>query len=139
MQNTDFSGTGYLKVRVYSASGAFPVEGAAVLVYDSDGDLTSSLRTDSSGLTETIPLPAPPASLSQTPDTAALPYTVYTVTASKDGFGLVEDFSVPVFDSITSIQGVNMIPLSTPAPRVQRVETPGYPFLEGGGGNGQRS
>lgn len=132
--------TGYLRVQAVTADGAFPVEGAAVIVTDSDGGTVASLRTDRSGLTETIPLFAPSASLSQAPENGGtLPYSTYTVEISKDGFYPVEDYSVPVFDGITSIQRANMIPLTEfsplpPNPRPQTVETPGYDELNGGDG-----
>ncbi len=129
------AGTGYLKVRAASAGDAFPTEGVTVIVYDGEGALLASLRTDSSGLTETISLPAPPISLSQSPNPPSLPYATYTVTATKEGYAPVEDYSIPVFDSVTSIQRVNMIPLAapyppTPLPPDQRIETPGYPNLD---------
>jgi len=138
MQNNQ--GTGYLKVRTTYADGAFPVEGAVVLILSEDGTDIASLRTDRSGITETISLSAPPSSLSQTPENGGtVPYSVYTVQISKDGFYPVNDYSVPVFDGITAIQSANMIPLSEfsplpPNPRPQRIETPGYPQLESNGG-----
>ena len=132
--------TGYLKVQTVEADGAFPVEGAVVIITDSEGRSISSLRTDRSGLTETISLFAPPASLSQSPESTELPYSTYTVQISKDGFYPIEDYYVPVFAGITSIQRANMIPLSEfsplpPNPRPQRVETPGYEKLRNGGGD----
>lgn len=136
MQNN--SGSGYLKVQTVSADGALPVELAVVTIYDSEGSLIASLRTDSSGLTETLALSAPPKALSQIPENnGTLPYSTYTITVSKDGFARVDDYSVPVFDGITAIQRVNMIPLPflapfPPEPRPQRIETPGYSDLESG-------
>lgn len=133
------SGTGYLKIRASSANGAFPVPGVTVIVTDENKSTVASLRTDTSGITETISLPAPPSSLSQTPsDSETPPFAVYSVEISKDGFYPVEDLSVPVFDKITSIQVVNLIPLSEFAPfssnpRPQLIETPGYQNLRGMG------
>lgn len=133
MDNTE--GTGYLKIRASSANGAFPVPGVIVIVTDESKNTVASLRTDISGLTETIALPAPPSSLSQSPsDSQTPPFSVYSVEISKDGYYPVEDLTVPVFDKITSIQGVNLIPLSefapfSPNPRPQLIETPAYPNL----------
>ncbi len=133
--------TGYLKVQTVTADGAFPVEGAVIIVTDSEGSTIASLRTDRSGLTETLSLFAPSRTLSQTPENGGeIPYSTYTVQISRDGFYPVEDYSVPVFDGITSIQRANMIPLSEfsplpPNPRPQYVETPGYDKLQNGGGD----
>jgi len=133
-------GTGYLKVQTVSAEGAFPVVGAAVIVTDSDGGSVASLRTDRSGLTETLALPAPSRLLSQSPENGGIiPYSTYTVQISRDGFYPVDDYSVPIFDGITAIQRANMIQLSEfapihPNPRPQNVETPGYEDLQNNGG-----
>lgn len=132
--------TGYLKVQAFSAGGAFPVEGAVVTVQDSEGNSVASLRTDRSGLTTLLSLPAPSATLSQTPENGGtIPYSTYTVRARKDGFYPVEDYFVPIFDGITSIQKVNLIPTTEfsplgPEARPQIVDTPGYPALMNGGG-----
>ena len=131
--------TGYLKVQTVTADGAFPLSGAVVIITDSEGNSVASLRTDDSGLTQTVSLFAPSAALSQTPENGgALPYSTYTIEISKDGYYPVEDYSVPVFDGITSIQRTNMIPLTefsplSPNPRPQTVETPGYDKLQNGG------
>jgi len=129
---------GFLKIQAQTADGAFPIEGAVVTVTDGEGRLIASLRTDISGLTETLALEAPESSLSQSPQSETVPYSTYTVVVTRDGYYPIEEYSVPVFDSITSIQRVNMIPFSEfapmpPSPRPQRVETPGYPSLEGRG------
>ncbi len=135
MENNE--GTGYLKIRASSASGAFPVQGAIVLITDENKNTVASLRTDISGLTDTLALTAPPSSLSQAPSNSQLlPYALYSVEISKDGFYPVEDLTVPIFDSITALQNVNLIPLSEfaplpPNPRPQLIETPEYPNLRG--------
>ncbi|MBQ4066355.1 MAG: hypothetical protein IJD22_01800 [Clostridia bacterium] len=131
----DQQGTGFLRIQAVSAGGALPVQGATVLVTDRGGESVASLRTDSSGLTPTLSLPAPPRALSQSPaNGSVIPYSTYTVQIRRDGFYSVDDYSVPVFDGITAIQVANMIPLSEfsplpPNPLPQRVETPGYDNL----------
>lgn len=130
----DSRNTGFLKIRAVSADGAFPVEGATVTVSRGDGQIVASLRTDISGLTDTLALPAPSSALSQSPESTAIPYAVYDIRIFKEGYYPIEDISVPVFDKITAIQQANMIPLSefapiSPAPLPQRFEDPGYPAL----------
>lgn len=94
-----------------------PVEGAIVHVkpyYESGGagDILYSLRTDESGLTDSVLLPAPPRELSQAPEAPVLPYAEYNVTVFKDGYRITENIGVPVFDGISSVQTVNLIPLA---------------------------
>ena len=126
------SGTGYLKIQAVTADGAFPIEGAVVIVSDAtDGESIASMRTDSSGLTDTLPLPAPMRELSQSPG-SVIPYSTYTIQVYKEGYSSVNDYSVPVFDGIVAIQRANLIPLSLyspPRPDATEVETPGYPNL----------
>ena len=125
-------GIGYLKVQAVAADGAFPVEGAVVMVMDgADGESIATLRTDSSGFAETLTLPAPSRELSQSPGNG-VPYSVYTVLVAKEGYNTVSDISVPVFDGVVALQRANLIPLSLfspPKPGEVTVETPGYPQL----------
>ncbi len=140
MQNTE--GTGFLKIQASTADGAFPIPGAVVTVTDSEGKSIATLRTDASGITETIGLPAPALFLSQSPESSypeKPPFSTYTVVIRKDGYYGIDDYSVPIFDSITSIQKANLIPLTEfsplpPNPLPQRFETPGYPSLQNNGG-----
>ena len=71
MNNQEMNtGYGYIIVRVSTARGAIPLEGATVTVrnYDPEfevgrGDIIAVYTTNSSGLTERFALPAPPSEL----------------------------------------------------------------------------
>lgn len=119
---------GYLRFAVGTASGTIPLNDAAVYVYTdpSDGDegrLLYTLMTNEDGLTETVTLPTPPLSESFSPESPK-PYSTYNVFAAKQGFYPTEGRTVPLFPGITSIQPINLIPLSeipdTPAPIEER-------------------
>ncbi len=110
MPNTD---TGYLVVAVTSARGNFPIEGARVRVYSTEGEdiqLLYTLITDESGRTEKIELPAPPFSASQAPDTGVVPYAQYNIDTDYDGYFTVQNINAPVYSGVTSIQNVALIP-----------------------------
>ena len=114
------TGMGYLRVRASSANGALPVEGAVVMVTKDNedgegGSVIASLRTDSSGVTPTIEIPAPPKSLSLTPGGTRKPYSKVNIQVTADGYYTVENVGVPIFDGNLSQQNVNMIPRSTGA------------------------
>ncbi len=113
LQN-EYSQNGTLVVAVSTASGAIPIEGAVVTVYGSD-ELNSGVRTviytNRSGNTEKITLPAPPASLSENPGSIS-PFAKYNVDVNKEGYNLRTFVNVPIFAGITSIQPVNLIPLT---------------------------
>lgn len=135
-------GTGYLKVQTVSAGGAFPVEGAVVIVTDQEGKTAYSLRTDRSGLTDAVSLPAPSVALSQAPPVNGdpAPYSVYTVQVFRDGFYDIEEYSLPIFDGITALWQANLIPKTEfsplpPNPQPQIGDVPPYTDLQFNGGD----
>ena len=113
-QNIGYTGTGYLVVRVTTASEALPLEGAVVTVYGNQPDFSSviaRLQTGIDGLTPKIALSAPPRSLSESPESPRPPFATYNITVDKSGYSSLETYRVPIFDGITSVQPADMIPL----------------------------
>ena len=113
------TGSGILTVQVCLAKGALPLEGATVIISKSDGDkeIEARLVTDKSGRTPpdarpVRPRPAPSAVYSQTPGGNTRPYSIYNITAELPGYYPESMVNVPIFDKITSIQPIVMIPLS---------------------------
>ena len=116
MQNSIYEGEGRLIIRVTGGNGAFPIENAVVNVSgrksDEDGGgILYSLRTNESGLTETVILPAPSGSFSLSPGNEVRPFSIYDITVSKNGYLDSENAGVQIFDGITAIQSFDMIPL----------------------------
>ncbi len=110
------NGSGFLRIRVTEASGTLPIEGAVVRITEypaederDTGRLLYSLRSDADGLTPVAALPAPPASQSMGPG-AVQPYAVYNISVTYDGYYPVEGVGVPVFDRVTAVQPVNLLP-----------------------------
>ena len=107
------SAEGMLYVVASTADSAYPVPNARVIIsseIDGKTNLNYILRTDESGITPTVTLPAPPASLSQTPGNTK-PYAVYDIRIHAAGYFREEAKEVPVFAGITSRQVFPMIPL----------------------------
>lgn len=105
-------GVGYLRLKAESAAGALPVMGATVYVYAAGDDRPLYvLSTDMDGLTATVALPTPPEKESFSPKYPH-PYSSYRVFVTKDGYYPSEGNTVPLFPGITSIQPVNLVPLS---------------------------
>ena len=125
MTNTPNSGSfGYLRFAVGTADNTIPIDGANVYVYSdpddgSEGILLYTLTSDMDGITETITLPTPPLSESFSPDYPK-PYSTYNVFVAKNGYYPTEGRTVPLFPGITSIQPINLVPVSelpgAPAP-----------------------
>ena len=105
---------GYLIVNVSTARGAIPLSGASVTVFDSSVEgnpLVTSVSTDTSGKTTKIALATPDRAESESPG-AKKPFATYMVQVSHEGYYTVTNNGVPVFDGVTSIQPVEMIPLA---------------------------
>ena len=110
----DSTGIGYLVIKASTARGALPLENASVNIRGAEqvsSGIYVSLVTDSSGLTQKTPLPAPPRALSESPG-VILPYAVYDVDVFKEGYTDLHIKNVAVFDSITSVQPAIMVPLT---------------------------
>lgn len=109
-----YTSSGSLVITVFSAGGAVPIPDALVTIRSSEKEnsgVLSVLYTDKSGSTPKITLPAPPASESESPGIEK-PYATYNVDVDKDGFFPKQFINVPVFANTTSIQPVNLIPLT---------------------------
>ena len=105
---------GYLIVNVSTARGAIPLSGASVTVFDNSAEgnpLVTVVSTDTSGKTTRIALPTPDRSESKSPGTKK-PFATYMVQVSHEGYYTVTNNGVPVFEGVTSIQPVEMIPLA---------------------------
>ncbi len=116
MQEQVYEGEGKLIIRVSGGNGAFPIENAVVNVSGRNGNdegsgIIYSLRTDESGLTDVVVLPAPSGSLSLSPGAGVQPYSVYDITVTKNGYLDSENAGVQIFDGVTAIQNFDMIPL----------------------------
>ncbi|MBQ9131843.1 MAG: hypothetical protein IJX62_05165 [Clostridia bacterium] len=112
-------GTGYLIIRATTARGAIPLEGATVNVrsqpkspFDEPQDLLYSTTTGRDGKTRPLPLATPPRSMSQQPGNGVdPPYASYIAEVRLEGYYDENYSSIPIFDGITAIQSVDMIPL----------------------------
>ncbi len=108
---------GFLVVEAKTANGALPVEGAKVSVYeyaqgenDKSGALLYSVLTDQDGMTPKLALDAKSKELSMTPGNKN-PFTVYNIIVEKEGYYNNSYINAPIFQGITSVQPVELIPL----------------------------
>ncbi len=110
-QNTS---TGYLVVSVSTARTAIPLENALVTVYSisdtGSSELIYNVRTNRSGQTAPLPLPAPPVSNSLSPN-QPFPYARYSVRVDYDGFYPVTSSDLTIFPDIVATLPVFLVPL----------------------------
>lgn len=106
---------GQLKIITRSAKEAYPIPNANVIIEQIDESghtvVLKVLKTNSSGITPTVELPAPPSKYSLIKGSDIKPYSYYDIVVSSDGYYKMVYKNVPIFDGIRSIQPVDMIPL----------------------------
>ncbi len=103
---------GQLIITVKTAGGALPVENAVVTVKDMNGAIISVFFTDSSGKTPKLKLMAPPIANSEAPNPSGPAFFTYNVDTDREGYTSVRNIGVPIYPGITSIQPVELIPVS---------------------------
>ena len=105
--------SGTLRVRTYTAGGALPVPNAVVRVIGTSEDVrlvSYSSLTDRDGLSDLFVLPTPDVGYSMSPNPAELPYSLYDIEVTADGYFTKKIKGVSLFPEINSILLVNMTP-----------------------------
>ncbi len=139
---------GYLVVQASTARGAIPLQGALVdvLTYEpldtppenlTDGILIATLTTDRDGNTPKLRLPSPPCANANSPDSGR-PYSLYQCTVRLSGYYEQTHVGIPIYEGITVIQPVVLVPLpengsELPPPETQYYETETDQITEEGG------
>ena len=104
--------TGYLQVRAYSSFAQLPLSDVAITVTAEDGTAIAMASTDRSGTIQPIEIPVPDRSESQSPGSPERPFTSVTVHARLKGFVQILAENVQIFAGTTTLQNLEMIPLS---------------------------
>lgn len=109
-------GSGQLTVKVSEGGVTLPIRGAVVTVSgrispESSSGVIYTLKTDESGLTETVTLPAPDAANSLSPG-GDTPYGVYDIKVTAPGYISAENAGTQIFDGVTALQYFSLIPES---------------------------
>lgn len=107
-----YKSSGYLIVEVTAGSNAFPIENALVIItrmVNGEEKILSILRTNQSGRTDILELPAPVEN--GTEISSVRPYANYNVITYVDSYFEVQNKNISIFSGITSLLPVNLIPL----------------------------
>lgn len=113
--NISNQAVGYLTVRVTTARGAIPLEGATVNIRGNEADSSAilySLLSDRDGRTPKVALDTPPKENSDTPGGAAA-FSTYNIDVFKEGYVPLYFQNVPVFPNIMSVQPAVMVPANS--------------------------
>lgn len=119
VNNEDFEmrnqSQGMLRVQVFASDRSFPVSGARVTVevpfLNGSRELFNGV-TDADGIIDGITLPAPSKNLSLDEDNTLEPYARYRVRVTHPDYAQSEYDDVLVYDSVKSIQPVELVPLT---------------------------
>ena len=104
---------GRLSVRALTGGGALPVQGAVVRINgagEENSGVEYSLVTDLDGVTAPLTLKAPPLELSLNPGPNEAAYSLYDLEISADGYYTKRVFDIPVFEGVSAVQVVDMVP-----------------------------
>ena len=108
---------GELRFSVTDAVNNRPVSDAAIQItgIDSPETILFSLTTNAQGLTDTIPLAAPPVGFSLEPGSIQ-PYSEYIFTIRAAGYEPVVINGAEILSTVTALQSVQLIPAAAAPP-----------------------
>ena len=89
-----------------------PLKDTAIVVTAGDGTAIAMRLTNRSGQINPIAIPVPDLAESQTPDPGQTPFTVVNLYARKPGYEQVEAENLQVFAGTTTVQNLELVPLS---------------------------
>ena len=106
--------TGRLTFNVTSTIGLIPINDATITIRSSgvQDSVIEELRTDSSGQSETVELPAPPFDYSQEPGSNQ-PYANYDIIVTAPGYEPTIVNGTEVLPDATAIQPIELTPIET--------------------------
>ena len=104
--------TGYLQIHAYSSYAQLPLKDVSITVTAPDGTAIAMALTDRSGRITPVEIPVPELAESQTPENGATPFTAVTIHARRNGFEQIRVDGVQIFANTTTVQNLDMIPLS---------------------------
>lgn len=107
------TGTGSVKVQVFTARAALPVQSAAVTLTLPDGTTISS-GVDEGGNAGPFSIPCPPKSLSLEENNTILPYSTCNILVEAPGYDPAETTGVQVFDTVESLMQFPLLPQEDP-------------------------
>jgi len=107
------SAKGYIQVHAYTSYAQIPLKDVAISVTDTSGAAIALRLTNRNGaLDAPIEIEVPDLSTSQSPNTGVIPFAVVNLYAKLKNYEAIEIENIQVFPNTTTLQNLEMIPLS---------------------------
>jgi len=107
------SATGYIQVRAFESYAQIPLKDVAVSITDASGGAIALRLTNRSGaLDAPVEIEVPDLEDSQSPNTGVIPFAVVNLYARLENYEAIEIENLQIFANTTTVQSLEMIPLS---------------------------
>jgi len=107
------SATGYIQVHAYTSYAQIPLTDVAISITDTSGAAIALRLTNRNGaLDAPVALQVPDTESSQTPNTGVIPFALVNLYARRNGYEAIEIENLQIFPGTTTLQNLEMIPLS---------------------------
>ncbi len=107
------SAKGYIQVHAYTSYAQIPLKDVAISITDTGGAGIALRLTNRSGfLDEPIEIEVPDLASGQSPNTGVIPFAVVNLYARLKNYEAIEIENLQIFANTTTLQNLEMIPLS---------------------------
>ena len=107
------SSIGYIQIHAYTSYAQIPLRDVAVAITNTDGAAIALRLTNRNGLLDSpIEIAVPDISASQSPNTGIIPFSIVNIYAKLKNYEEIVVKNVQVFPNVTTLQDLEMIPLS---------------------------
>ena len=107
------SATGYIQVHAYTSYAQIPLQDVAVSITDASGAAIALRLTNRNGaLDAPVEIEVPELSAGQSPNTGIIPFAIVNLYARLDDYEAIEIENLQIFPNQTTVQNLEMIPLS---------------------------
>lgn len=107
------SAKGYIQVHAYTSYAQIPLKDVAVSITDASGAAIALRLTNRSGLLDVpIEIEVPDLSSGQSPNTGVIPFATVNLYARLSDYEAIEIENLQIFPDTTTLQNLEMIPLS---------------------------
>lgn len=107
------SAKGYIQVHTYTSYAQIPLKDVAISITDTSGAAIALRLTNRSGFLDApIEIDVPDLASSQSPNTGVIPFAVVNLYARLKDYEAIEIENLQIFANTTTLQNLEMIPLS---------------------------